>query len=361
VEDVVMNTAFWKDKRVLVTGHTGFKGSWLCLWLENLGAEVAGLALAPDTDPSLFKDLDLAGRMASRQVDVRDLAAVEAAIQEFQPEIILHLAAQSLVRRSYRDPLESYATNVMGTANVLDAIRRAPGVRAAVVVTTDKVYENAELGAAFSEDQALGGYDPYSSSKACAEIVTASYRRSFLAGQGVPVATARAGNVIGGGDWAEDRLFPDIFRKFIFGRELVIRNPESIRPWQHVLDPLAGYLLLAERLVTSGGVFADAWNFGPDDKAARTVRDAVAELEKVWDERVDWQLNGEAQPHETATLTLSSSKSREKLGWSPRLDFTDAVRFTGEWYREYKAGRSAQDLCLEQIEAYQERDAAAAA
>ena len=356
-----MNTAFWKDKRVLVTGHTGFKGSWLSLWLDQLGAEGCGLSLPPESKPSLFEDLDLAGRIVSKTADIRDLAAVEAAIQDFQPEIIFHLAAQSLVRRSYRDPLESYATNVMGTANVLDAIRRAPSVRAAVVVTTDKVYENPELGTAFSEDEALGGYDPYSSSKACAEIVTASYRRSFLNEQGVPVATTRAGNVIGGGDWAEDRLFPDIFRKLIFGQELVIRNPDSIRPWQHVLDPLAGYLLLGERLATGGDAFADAWNFGPDDKAARTVRDAVVELEKVWDERVDWQLNDKVQPHEAATLTLDSTKARRELGWSPRLDFADAIRLTGEWYREYKAGRSPAELCLEQIEAYQEKDAVAAA
>jgi CDP-glucose 4,6-dehydratase len=257
--------------------------------------------------------------------------------------------------------LESYATNVLGTANVLDAIRRAWSVEAAVVVTTDKVYENAEMGVAFSEDQALGGYDPYSSSKACTEIVTASYRKSFLADERVHIATARAGNTIGGGDWSEDRLFPDIFRNLIFGKDLVIRNPDSIRPWQHVLDPLAGYLILAERLATHGAEFAAAWNFGPDDKAARSVRDAVAELEKVWHERVDWQWNGEPQPHEAATLTLDSTKARRELGWSPRLNFADAVRFTGDWYREYKAGRAPAEICAEQIEAYQGKDAAAAA
>ena len=356
-----MSADFWKGKRVLVTGHTGFKGSWLSLWLKKLGAEVGGFSLPPDTKPSLFVDLDLEGRITSQYGDVRELKAVEGALIEFQPEIVLHLAAQSLVRRSYRDPLESYATNVMGTANILDSIRRVPSVRAAVIVTTDKVYENAEAGTAFSEGQSLGGYDPYSSSKACAEIVASSYRRSFLNDQGVSIATARAGNVIGGGDWAEDRLFPDIFRNLIFGEELVIRNPDSIRPWQHVLDPLAGYILLAERLATSGDPFAEAWNFGPDENDTRTVRDAIAELGMVWDNNVDWQLTGDRQPHEAATLTLDSSKARLKLGWDPKLNFADAVRFTAEWYREYKAGRPATDLCLQQIEAYQEKDVAAAA
>jgi len=361
VEDLGMNAEFWQGKRVLVTGHTGFKGSWLSLWLDALGAKVSGLALAPDTTPSLFVDLGLDSRIASTYGDIRERNVVENAFNDTQPEIVLHLAAQSLVRRSYREPLDSYATNVMGTANILDSIRRCPSVRSVVVITTDKVYENAESGTPFSEQEALGGYDPYSSSKACAEIVTASYRRSFLNERGVAVASARAGNVIGGGDWSEDRLFPDIFRKLIFGRDLVIRNPDSIRPWQHVLDPLAGYLLLAERLVTDGDAFAEAWNFGPDENDARTVRDAIGELQKVWDEPVDWDLTNEPQPHEAATLTLDSSKARQRLGWTPRLDFADAVRFTGEWYREYKVGHPATKLCIEQIEAYQKNDVAAAA
>ena len=293
------SSAFWHDRRVLVTGHTGFKGAWLSLWLSRLGARVTGLALAPETSPSLFTLAGLAERVDSRLGDIRSRAIVDAVVAESRPEVVFHLAAQALVRRSYADPVATYETNVMGTAHVLEAARRADGLRAVVVVTSDKCYENREWWWPYREDDALGGYDPYSSSKGCAELVTAAWRRSYFGGPASPagVASARAGNVIGGGDWAEDRLVPDCMRAFGTSTPVVIRRPAAVRPWQHVLEPLAGYLLLAERLAEGPG-FAEAWNFGPSVDDARPVSWVVDRLVRFWGGDARWAHDGSEQPHE---------------------------------------------------------------
>ncbi|HEY2846631.1 MAG TPA: CDP-glucose 4,6-dehydratase, partial [Pyrinomonadaceae bacterium] len=309
-----MTPDFWSGKRVLVTGHTGFKGSWLAFWLSSLGAEVFGYALEPDTEPNLFSQLKIGDLVTSVIGDIRDLDSVKRSFIESQPDIVFHLAAQSLVRRSYRLPVESFETNVMGTVHVLEALR-AVEAKAAVIVTTDKVYENDDLGRAYVEDDMLGGYDPYASSKACAEIATAAYRRSFFSENKTPIifsenktriATARAGNVIGGGDWSEDRLLPDVFRSLVFGEPLTIRNPDAVRPWQHVLDPLNGYMTLAEKLCESGE-FAEAWNFGPPADDAKPVSWVVDRLLENWGDAPHLQMSDGNHPHESRRLSLYSS------------------------------------------------------
>jgi len=345
---------FWAARRVLVTGHTGFKGSWLSLWLHSLGAEVHGLALDPPTDPSLFDVAAVGELLASdERVDIRDADAVRGAIRSAAPEVVIHMAAQPLVRASYEIPLETYATNVMGTAHVLDALRGLDSVRAVVSVTTDKVYENFERPGGYREDAALGGYDPYSSSKAAAELVTAAYRRSFLEGQGVAVATARAGNVIGGGDWAVDRLVPDTLAAFAEGRPVEIRSPFAVRPWQHVLEPLSGYLLLAERLHNGNGEFSEGWNFGPDADDAMPVRDIVEKLAALWGDGASWASTDGDNPHEAALLGLDASKAASRLGWRPRWDLNQALAATVEWQRSYLAGESPRLTSLGQIAAYE--------
>jgi CDP-glucose 4,6-dehydratase len=348
------SAAFWRGKHVLVTGHTGFKGSWLCHWLLHLGASVTGLALAPDTEPSLFVESRLADRLASHLDDVRDLAATRRVVAAARPEIVLHLAAQSLVRRSYADPVGTFATNVLGTAHVLEAARSVDGLRAIVSVTSDKCYRARDDGAPHCETDPLGGADPYSSSKACAELVTGAYRQAFFAGKSaaVAVASVRAGNVIGGGDWASDRLVPDCVRAFASERPVALRNPQAVRPWQHVLEPISGYLVLAERLWNDPN-YAEAWNFGPDDGDARPVSAVVERVARAWGGNAGWTMQAGEHPHETAELRLDSTKARARLGWRPRLKLDQALDWTVDWYRRRGAGEPAQRLVEAQIATYE--------
>ena len=348
-----MSAAFWRGKRVFLTGHTGFKGGWLSLWLAELGAEVHGYALAPPTEPNFFSVAGLGQRLvASTLADIRDAATLERAMQAARPEVVLHLAAQPLVRHSYAEPVETFAVNVMGTVNLLEAVRKTPGVRAVVNVTTDKCYENREWVWPYRENEALGGHDPYSSSKACSELATAAWRRSFLDAAGVRVASARAGNVIGGGDWAADRLVPDFLRALDGGRPLVVRSPQATRPWQHVLEPLSGYLMLAERLCADGGDFAEAWNFGPDEADARPVQWIVDTLCARLPGAA-WQRDAAPQPHEAHTLRLDSAKAHARLGWRPRWNLPRALAATLDWHQAWKAGADMADLSLRQIRAYE--------
>lgn len=339
-------------RRILLTGHTGFKGSWLARWLLDLGADVTGYALEPDTEPSLFADLGLDRALDSRIGDVRDAGALSALVTELRPEIVLHLAAQPLVRRSYAEPRYTFETNIMGTVNVLEAVRGCEDTRVVVNVTTDKVYENPETGAAFSEDGPLGGHDPYSASKAGSEIVTTSYRRAFFSGGAGPaIATARAGNVIGGGDWAADRLVPDCARALSAGDPVIVRNPDSVRPWQHVLEPLSGYLHLAASLL-GDATLAGAFNFGPDPSVTATVGDVVGRFVAAWGEGAWETPEMGAQPHEAGQLRLDIEKSRRILGWFPIWDFEQTVDRTARWYRQYHGARAAADLVAEDLAAY---------
>ena len=348
-----MNRSFWKNRRVFLTGHTGFKGSWLSLWLSGLGAEVHGYALSPPTEPNFFTVCDMQQRLASSTIaDVRDVAALTQALQDAQPTVVLHLAAQSLVRQSYTAPVETYAVNVMGTVNLLDAIRRTPGITAVVNITSDKCYENREWDWPYRENEAMGGYDPYSSSKGCAELVTAAYRQSFLEAAGIHMASARAGNVIGGGDWAEDRLLPDFLRALDTGATLNIRSPGATRPWQHVLEPLSGYLLLAEKLCTGGSDFAQAWNLGPDDADARTVQWIVEFLCKRLP-GAQWQCDSTQQTHEANTLRLDSSRARCRLGWYPRWNLQTALDKTLSWHQAWRRGSDMTAISLQQIQEYE--------
>jgi len=352
-ENRTPDPAFWRGRRVLVTGHTGFKGAWLSLWLESLGAEVTGFADAPPTAPALHELARCDEAVRSLEGDVRSLDRVEAAVREARPEIVVHMAAEALVRRSLRDPLTTYAVNVMGTANVLDAVRRlGEGTQAVVVVTTDKVYANREWEWGYREDEPLGGKDPYSSSKAGQELVTAAFRDSYLAERGVGVATARAGNVIGGGDWAEDRLVPDLMRAAIAGEPLLVRSPTAVRPWQHVLNPLAGYLLLAESLHSEPEAHATAWNFGPSDDDARPVAWVVERLRERWPEEVTVQTAEGSDAKEAQALKLDSSKARARLGWAPRWALGEGLDATAEWYATYRDGADVRALCERQIERY---------
>ena len=333
---------FWRGRKVFVTGHTGFKGSWLSLWLQQLGAEVCGYSLEAPTTPNLFHVASVADGMQSVIGNICDTHSLQKAMKDFSPEIVFHLAAQPLVRQSYNDPVETYATNVVGTANVLEAVRSCDSVRAVVAVTTDKCYENKEWLWAYRENDRLGGHDPYSSSKACAELVVASYRSSFFsakdAAKPVALASARAGNVIGGGDWAQDRLIPDIMQGFHQKKTVKIRNPRAVRPWQHVLEPLHGYLLLAERLYKDGAGFAEAWNFGPQDADARPVQWIVEHLAATWGPDARWELDAAQHPHEAQALKLDWSKAAHKLGWHPVLHLEEALRWTADWYRAWNDG-----------------------
>jgi CDP-glucose 4,6-dehydratase len=356
VEALDVTAAFWAGKRVLLTGHTGFKGGWLSLWLAELGADVHGFALQPPTTPSLFETARVASRLASSKIgDIRDSAAIAAAVRAVDPEIVLHLAAQPLVRMSYQDPIGTYATNVMGTVNLLEALRGENRVRAVVAVTTDKCYENDGRSQPYRESDPMGGHDPYSSSKGCAELVTAAYRRSFLHERGRRVATARAGNVIGGGDWSADRLVPDFLRAIDARAELVIRSPNATRPWQHVLEPLSGYLMLAQRLYEGDESLDGGWNFGPPVEDAKPVRWIVQRLCDSMPGS-SWRIDPGEQPHEAQVLSLDSTKARTQLGWSPTWNVDRAIDRTIAWHRAWRARCDMQAVCVDHI---REHEAAA--
>jgi CDP-glucose 4,6-dehydratase len=346
-------TGFWAGRRVLVTGQTGFKGAWLCLWLERLGAKVTAFALPPQTEPSLYRLASPWPAQTHHTVDLRDPKAVAKVVRNAKPEVIFHLAAQALVRPAYRDPLETYATNVMGTLHLLLAARDTPGVEAVVVTTTDKVYENDSGGVAFSEDDRLGGKDPYSASKACAEILTGSFRASFLADRRPAIATVRAGNVIGGGDWSEDRLVSDVVRAVDAGRKVALRYPDAVRPWQHVLEPLRGYMTVAEKLVTEPAAVPHALNFGPDPGNWLTVSQVADIMSVALGAGSGWEKAPGIQPPEAATLTLSSELAKRSLGWAPRLSMQETVNWTADWYKAHRAGRDMKATTLDQIARYE--------
>jgi len=354
----MLRRSFWKGRSVLLTGHTGFKGGWLSLWLGALEANVTGYALGPPTQPSLFEQADVANVVRSIRADVRDFSRLKAVIAECRPDVIIHLAAQSVVRRGYEDPIETYSSNVIGTVNLLEAVRQL-GQRCVIVnVTSDKCYENREWFWGYRENDSLGGHDPYSNSKACAELVTSAFRDSFFragafAEHGVAVASARAGNVIGGGDWTKDQLVPDLMRAFLANQPCLIRNPCAVRPWQFVLEPLRGYLALAERLAENPGQFASAWNFGPADDDAKPVSWIADQLARTWGGGASWHDDARAHPPEARHLKLDTSKARASLDWHPLLPLKPALDWTAEWYRACHAGQDLGLLTRAQIERYE--------
>lgn len=348
---------YWENKRVFITGHTGFKGSWLCLWLHSLGTRLYGYALQPPTEPSLFNLCALDKIMDSTIADVRNRKSLHESIQSAQPEIVIHMAAQPLVRDSYKIPVETYEINVMGTVNLFEAVRACKAVKAVINVTTDKCYENKEWVWGYRENEPLGGYDPYSNSKACSELVTAAYRSSYFnpkeyATHRVGIATARAGNVIGGGDWAMDRLIPDCVRAILKGEPVLIRNPAAIRPWQHVLEPLSGYLLLAQKLIQDGPRYSGAWNFGPGDEDARPVEWLVKQLCSQWGDTASFAVDKRVHPHEAHYLKLDCSKAKTELGWRPRWSLDKAIERIVAWTKDYEKNRDGNKTCLQQIEEY---------
>jgi len=353
-----MNASFWNGRKVLVTGHTGFKGSWLSLWLQKLGADVVGYALPPHTKPSLFEMAAVADGMTHIEADVRDLDRVKAVLAQHRPEIVIHMAAQALVRTAYADPVQTYTTNVIGTMNVLEAARTAAGLRVALMITSDKCYENQEWIWGYRENDRMGGRDPYSSSKGCAELVIGAYRHSFFgvdehARHGVAVASARAGNVIGGGDWALDRLVPDILTAIMEGRAVQIRRPQATRPWQFVLEPLSGYLTLAEKAWERGPEFAQSWNFGPNVEEVRPVSWIVEFLTNYWGDGARWDLDSAEHPHEDHFLKLDTSKAKSLLGWSPRLTLATALEWVVEWYRAFQDEQDMRAFVHDQISRYE--------
>jgi len=348
-----VHTHFWKGKRVFITGHTGFKGSWLSLWLQQMGAEVKGFSLTPPTNPSLFVEAKVAQQMQSEIGDIRDFSKLSESIRTFNPDILLHLAAQPLVRLSYKEPIETYSTNVMGTVNVLEASRYASQLKAIVVITTDKCYENREWEWGYRENEPMGGHDPYSNSKGCAELVVSAYQRSFFhTPDTAAVASARAGNVIGGGDWAEDRLIPDILRAFEKQQSVIIRNPLSTRPWQHVLEPLSGYLVLAQRLWQDGKTFAEGWNFGPKDDDCQPVQWILDKMVHFWGDGAHYEIDKSEQPHEANFLKLDCSKAAMRLKWHPKWRLEQTLEQIVHWHRAWLQGDDMQVKCLQEIEKY---------
>jgi CDP-glucose 4,6-dehydratase len=358
---MALNPVFWKEKRVFLTGHTGFKGSWLCIWLHKLGAEVTGYALNPPTTPSLFELCHISELVNSVVADIRARDTLAVEMQRANPEIVIHMAAQPLVRESYRHPVETYEVNVMGTVNLFEAVRRCNGVKAVLNITTDKCYENKEWVWGYRENEPLGGYDPYSNSKACSELVTAAYRSSFFnpsdyTKHGVAIASARAGNVIGGGDWAADRLIPDCIRALLQKDKIVIRHPHATRPWQHVLEPLSGYLLLAQKLCEEGPRFAEGWNFGPEDLDARPVEWIVERMCTAWGDNASYELDTREHPHEARYLKLDCSKAKAALGWHPKWSLERTINSIVEWSQAYQQGQDLLKTCLQHIEEFQAED-----
>jgi CDP-glucose 4,6-dehydratase len=346
-----VDKSFWQGKRVFLTGHTGFKGSWLSLWLGALGAEVTGYALAPPTEPNLFALARVGERLRSVTGDVRDLEALTAALVEARPEVVFHLAAQPLVRESYQDPITTFSTNIMGSAHLLEAVRRAGGVRSVVMITSDKCYRNREWVWGYRENEMMGGLDPYSSSKGAAELVIQAMRHSFF-GKGAAVASARAGNVIGGGDWSADRLVPDVLKALSENRQVLLRNPIATRPWQHVLEPLHGYLRLAEALHREGHSFAEAWNFGPEDRSAVSVAQVVELLHRIWGSSLTWGEDEGFNPHEDTFLKLDASKAATRLGWHPILSLEETLTWIVAWHKAYLSGDNMRRVTEEQISAF---------
>ena len=350
-----VNPQFWKGKRVFVTGHTGFKGSWLSLWLQLMGAEVKGFSLAPPTQPALFEVAKVGDNMQTEIGDIRNLQQLSQSIRAFNPDVLLHLAAQPLVRLSYKEPVDTYSTNVMGTVNVLEAARYAPQLKSVVIITTDKCYENREWEWGYRENEPMGGHDPYSNSKGCAELVVSAYRRSFFyTNDTAAVASVRAGNVIGGGDWADDRLIPDILRAFEQQQPVIIRNPLSTRPWQHVLEPLSGYLVLAERLYNEGNAFAEGWNFGPKDDDCQPVQWILEKMVQFWGEEARYEWDKSEQPHEANFLKLDCSKAATRLKWHPQWRLSDTLEKIVHWHRSWLQGADMQTHCLYEIKGYME-------
>lgn len=348
---------FYENKRILITGNTGFKGSWLCLLLNKLGADVYGYALLPPTNPSLFDEAEIGKLMTTTIGDIRDYDLLLKTLKKVQPELIIHLAAQALVRESYRNPRETYEINVMGTVNLLEAARQVGSVKAILNVTTDKCYENKEWHWGYREIEPMGGFDPYSNSKGCSELVTSSFRSSFFnpdeyQKHGVALASARAGNVIGGGDWADDRLIPDFIRSITKGEKLKIRSPYAIRPWQHVLEPLSGYLALCEKLYVAGTEYAEAWNFGPDDKDAQNVEWITKTICNLWGEGVSFEIDTNPQPHEANYLKLDCSKAKAELGWTPKWNIATTLKKIVDWNKSYLKGENMRDVCQKQINEY---------
>lgn len=350
---------FWRAKKVFLTGHTGFKGGWLSLWLQDLGADLCGFALEPPTTPNLFREANVGQGMKSVIGDIRDYQQLYAAVEDFKPEVIIHMAAQPLVRRSYEQPLETYSTNVMGTVNLLDCVRKVGSVTAVVNVTSDKCYENREWCWGYREDEPKGGYDPYSNSKGCAELVTDAFRNSYFnpksySQHGCALASVRAGNVIGGGDWADDRLIPDILSAFEQGSSVEIRHPKAIRPWQHVLEPLSGYLLIAEKLFTEGAEFAEGWNFGPKDEDAKSVEWIVKTLANKWGGGANWIISQDNHPHEANYLKLDCSKAKARLGWQPRWSLEEALERIVTWHQAWLLKKDMKTLCIKEINEYRD-------
>jgi CDP-glucose 4,6-dehydratase len=350
----IVNPSFWKGKKVFITGHTGFKGSWLSLWLQDMGAVVKGYALAPNTNPNLFTQANVAQNMDSEIGDITDLNHITDSMMAFNPEVLIHMAAQPLVRLSYQEPVLTYATNVMGTVNVLEAARKCTNLKAIVSVTTDKCYENKEWPWGYRENEPMGGHDPYSSSKGCAELVTAAYRKSFFNDENSAfLASARAGNVIGGGDWSADRLIPDILKAFEKNGPVIVRNPMSTRPWQHVLEPLSGYLVLAQHLFEEGSSFAEGWNFGPKDEDCKSVSWILDKMVENWGNGAKWELDKNNNPHEAEYLKLDCSKAALKLNWYPKWNLEYTLESIIKWHQNYIAQENVQEQCLLEIALYQ--------
>ena len=347
----MIDQGFWQGKRVFLTGHTGFKGSWLSLWLVSLGVSVKGYALSPPTSPSLFNEAKVDSIIDSQIGDIRDQDALHESMTEFNPDILIHMAAQPLVRHSYDAPIETYEVNVIGTAKVLEVARSCPNLKSIVNITTDKCYENDERAEGYKEDDPMGGYDPYSSSKGCAELVASSYRRSFLQDQGVGLASVRAGNVIGGGDWADDRLIPDILRSFEKKEPVVVRNPKATRPWQHVLEPLSGYLILAQKLYKDQEKYAGGWNFGPNDQDAKSVDWILNKMTLKWPNS-SWKLDKNSNPHEASFLKLDIAKAESRLNWKPVWELSHTLEKIIEWHQAWLNNENMQTICLSEIEEY---------